>query len=53
MAKAKESAKETKAVEETQTIDKAAFVARKLAVLNQKSGAMYERAADRVVQNNL
>lgn len=33
-------------------VDKQAFIARKLSVLNQKSGAQFERTAVRVVENN-
>lgn len=32
--------------------DKQAFVNRKLNVLNQKNGSLYERVAARVVENN-
>lgn len=41
--------------EEKQTenpLDKQAFVNRKLAVINKKSGAMQERNAARIVKNN-
>lgn len=52
-SKEKEVTAETPAVNAVTAVDKKAFRERKLAVLNQKHGAMYERAADRVVQNNL
>lgn len=36
----------------TKDVDKQAFVNRKLSVLNQKTGARYERSAARIVENN-
>lgn len=45
--------KETKtAAKATEKDVKQAFINRKLQVLNQKSGAKYERTAARVLENN-
>lgn len=52
MAKKEEVKDEKKLKDGYQEVDKQAFVARKLAILNTKEGAMYERNASRVVANN-
>lgn len=51
-------AKETKEVKESKqktvdTVDKKAFVARKLATLALKNGVKYEAVSNRIQQNNL
>lgn len=50
--KATETATETKATTTATQSNKQSFINRKLQVLNNKSGAKYERIAARVVENN-
>lgn len=51
MAKNDNAAEEVKSVAKKK-VNKQDFTKRKLQVLNQKSGAKFERAASRVVVNN-
>lgn len=48
----KEAEKTEKKVIKAAAVDKKAFRERKLAIMNEKDGAIYQRNAARVMQNN-